>query len=148
MLDAPAARPFRQGLFFDGDATRQLVVNGALEFFADNAGVFSGDSRGKNILVVFQKFAGDFQNLFRRFSGAENHFGETFAQGAVCIHLRKADVGNGRSLESLENFIAADAAGAKFFQELSRFSNGHAPTMPQKSPTVTRENGASTFNGV
>jgi hypothetical protein len=46
-------------------------------------------------------------------------------------------------LKSLQNFFTSHAADSKFFQELNRFSNRHERTMPQKSPTVTRENRAA-----
>jgi hypothetical protein len=44
-------------------------------------------------------------------------------------------------LEGLQDFIPAHTAGAKFFQELSRFGNCHERTMPQKCRLVTREKG-------
>lgn len=105
--------------------------------------MFGGNAGRENILVVIQQFAGDFQNLLRRFSCAENNFGKAFAKGAMRIDLRETKVGNGRSLKGLQHFVPIDTAGTKFFQKLNCFGNCHAPTMPQKSPPVTRENGAS-----
>ena len=56
------------------------------------------------------------------------------------IDLRKTDVRDGRGLKGLQDFIAAHTAGAKFFQELSRFGDRHGLTMPQNLSLVTREN--------
>src|SRR5579863_4617073 len=46
------AGTFARGRFFDGDAARQLVVNGVLEFFAQGAGVGVGDARDENALLA------------------------------------------------------------------------------------------------
>jgi len=48
------------------------------------------------------------------------------------IDLGKANVCNGCGLKSLQNLFPAHTAGTKFFQELSRFGDRHAWTMPQK----------------
>jgi hypothetical protein len=42
-------------------------------------------------------------------------------------------------LERLQNPVAAHSAGAEFFQQLNRFGNSHAMTMPQECAPVTRE---------
>src|SRR6185437_179972 len=97
------------------------------------------DARRQHILMMLEKFAGDFQHLPRRLASAKNHLGKPFAQCAMRIHLREPDVRNRRRLERFQHLVTPHAARAEFFQELSRFSNCHAPTVPQKPPPVTNE---------
>jgi len=139
--DGDGAWPFRQRFFFNRKATGEFVVNGAFKFFSHGARVLRGNAGGENVLAVIEEFGGDFHDLLRCFAGAENHFGETFAQGAMSIHLGKADIRNGGGLKGLQDLFPAHTAGAEFFQELSRFGDRHVPTMPQKLAMVTRENG-------
>ena len=115
------------------------MMDGALEFFPQRAGVFGGDARDEHALPVFQKLGGDFDDLLRRLARAENDFGKIFAQRAVRVHLRKAEVGHRRGLEGAQDLVAAHAAGAELFQQAGGFGSCHALTMPQESALVTRE---------
>ena len=76
-----------------------------------------------------QDFRGYFDDLFRRFAAAENDFGETFAERAVCVHLREAEVGHRRGLERPQNLVAAHAARAELFEQLDGFGSCHGRNM-------------------
>ena len=114
-------------------------MDGAFEFFLERAGVFSRDARDEHRLSVFQKFRRDFDNLFRRLAGAENDFGEIFAERAVRVHLGKAEVSHRRGLEGAQDFFARNFSGAKLVQQLRGFNSCHRWKMPRELPAVTRE---------
>ena len=124
------------------------MVHGVFKFLFNGARVFGCDARGENIFTMLKNLGRDFGDLLRRFAGAKDHFGKPGAQRAMRIDLRETDVRNGCGLEGLQDFIASHAARAKFFQELSRFGNGHAVTMPQKRDLVTWENRWPIINDV
>ena len=117
------------------------MINRVLEIFPQQPRMLRRDARREHILMMIEKFAGDFQHLLRRLASAKNHLGKTLAQRAMRIHLREPDIRNRRRLERFQYLVTPHAARAEFFQELSRFSNCHAPTVPQKPPTVTNEVG-------
>ena len=108
------------------------MMDGAFEFLLHGARVFGCDARGEDVLAVIEKFGGNSDHLLGGFAGAEYHFGKAGAQRAMSIDLREPNVGDRRGLKGLQDFLAPDAAGAKFFQKLSRFGDCHALTMPQK----------------
>ena len=112
--DEPGA--LRQRLFLDGHAAGERMMDGALEFFAQRAGVFGVMRVTSTRLIVCQKFGGDFDDLLRRLARAKNHFGKTLAQGAMRVHLRKAEVGHRRGLKGLQDFLARNFSGAKLVQ--------------------------------
>ena len=114
-------------------------MNGALEFFAQRAGMCVGDARDENARIGRQNFRGYFDNLLRRFAAAENDFGKTLAERAVRVHLRETEVGDGRGLKCAQDFFARNCSSAELFQQADGFSNGHAMTMPQECAPVTRE---------
>ena len=101
------------------------MVDGALEFFAQGAGMGIGDARDEHARFGCQDFGGDFDDLFRCFAGAENDLGKTLAEGAVRVHLRKAEVGDRRGLERPQDLVPAHFAGAELFQQLNRLGNSH-----------------------
>ena len=78
-------------------------------------------------------FRGDPDDLLRRFTGAEDDLGKAFSQRAVGVHLREAEVGDRRGLKSPQQFVPADFAGPKFFQQLDGFRRSHRPRMPRVS---------------
>ena len=121
-----------RGPFFNRDAAGGFVMNDVLEFFSQRARVLGGDAGDQNPLLAFEKFRGNLQDLLGRFARAENDFGKTFAQSAMHVHLREAEVGDRRGLEGAQNLVAADAAGAKLFEESDSFRRGHGGRMPQK----------------
>ena len=104
--DADGSGTFGQGFFLDGHAAGKRVMDGALEFFAQGAGMAVGDARDEHALFGRQNFGGDFDHLFRRFARAENDFGKTFAQRAVRVHLRETEVGHRRGLKCAQDFVA------------------------------------------
>ena len=55
-------------------------MDGVLEFFPQGAGMFGVDTGDEHRLAVFEKFGGDFDDLFRRLARAKNDFGKIFAQ--------------------------------------------------------------------
>lgn len=57
----------------------------------------------------------------------------------MCVHLREAQVCDGRGLKRAYDLIAAHAAGTEFFQKLNGFSGCHTVTMPEAANRVTRE---------
>jgi len=115
-------------------------MNGALEFFAQHAGVTGANARHEHALLAFQKFSCDFDNLSGRFARAENDLGKPFAQRAVRVHLRKAEVGHRRGLECPQNPVTTHAAGAEFFQQLNGFGCRQPPKGIHLDALVTREN--------
>ncbi len=119
------AGSFAQRFFLDGEASRQFMVDGALEFAADRARVFVRDARGEDVVFAFQQGGGDFDDLLGGFARAENHFGKTVAQSPVRVHLRKPEIGHGCRLKCAEDFVPVDAAGAELIQKLDGFGYGH-----------------------
>jgi len=83
------------------------------------------DTRDEHARFGGQDFRGNFDDLFRRFAAAENDFGETFAERAVRVHPREAEVGHRCGLERPQDLVAADSARAELFQQLNCFGNSH-----------------------
>lgn len=75
---------------------------------------------------------GDLRDLLRGFVFAVNHLGKAFAQRAVQIDLREAQVRNGRRLKSMKHFLASGLSRPEPFQQLNRFFRCHAGSMPGK----------------
>lgn len=105
-------------------------MDGVLEFFPQGAGVFGRDARDEDALLVRHQGRRDFHDLDGRLARAEDHFGKTFAQRPVGVHLGEAEIRHGRGLKRVQHLLAAHAAGAKFFEELNGFSRRHLPTLP------------------
>ena len=63
--DGDGAGAFARGLFFDGDAARDFVMDGALEFFAQRARMFGGDAGDEDALLALEEFGGDADDLRR-----------------------------------------------------------------------------------
>jgi hypothetical protein len=57
----------------------------------------------------------------------------------MCVHLREAEVGDGRGLEGAQHLVPACLAGAKFLQQTDCFNGSHAPKIAQKPLAVTPE---------
>jgi hypothetical protein len=89
-------------------------------------------------IFMLKESAGDFQDLFRRFTCPEDHFGEAFAQSAVRIDLREAKVGHRGSLETSQQLFTADAACAKLFEEPDGFRGRHGVKMGEKEAKSKR----------
>ena len=132
--------PPGQRLFFDGDAPRQFVMDGELEFPAQFPRLLRRDARDEDALFVFQEPVSDFQDLLRRLARAEDDFWKTLAQRAVRVHLREAEVGEGRGLEGAQHLVPAGFAGAKFLQQSNCFNGSHGMKIAQKPRAVTPEN--------
>ena len=127
--DGDGAGPFRQRPFLDGHTTGDGVVNRLLEFFAQRPGLFGRDAGDQHPLFLGQDVRGDFNRLIRRFTGTKNHFGKTLAQGAMCVHLGKAKIGQRRGLKGAEHLPATRTASPESFQQLNRFARGHLRLM-------------------
>jgi hypothetical protein len=106
-----------------------LVVDGELEFFAQRAGMGVGDTRDEYARFRCQDFRGYFDDLFRRFAAAKNDFGETFAERAVRVHPREAEVGHRCGLERPQDLVAAHSACAELFEKLDGFGGCHGRKM-------------------
>ena len=115
-------------------------MNGAFELFAQRAGLTGVEARHKHPLFAFQKFCRDFDHLFRRFARPENDFRKTFAQRAVRIYLRKANVGQRGGLESPQDLVAAHTTGAEFFQQLNGLGRCHGKFMIYDWRKIKRSN--------
>ena len=105
-------------------------MDGASEFFANGPRVFGLDARDEQTLFVFVNFGGDFQHLLRGFARAIDDFGKTFPQSAVGVHLREPEIGQGRGLKGVQDFLAAKLPSPKLFQQLDGFGGCHAERMP------------------
>ena len=114
-------------------------MDGELEFPAQLPRLLRRDARDEDALFVFQEAAGDFQDLLRRFARAEDDFGKTLAQRAVRVHLREAEVGEGRGLEGAQHLVPVGFASAKFLQQTNCFNGSHGMKIPQKPRAVTPE---------
>ena len=101
------------------------MVDGALEFLPQRAGVLGGDAGDEHRLAEFKQFGGDFDDLLRRLARAKNDFGEIFPQRAVRVHLRETEIDHRRGLERPQDLVPAHAARAKLFQQLNRLNNSH-----------------------
>jgi hypothetical protein len=112
--DDDCAETFFCVSFFDRDTSGEFVVDGLLKLPFQNARMFRSDTRHENALFALDEFGSDFQDLLGRFARAEDHFGKSFAKGAMSVDFGKAEVDNGGGLEGLEDFVAADTAGSKF----------------------------------
>jgi len=123
----------------DGHAAGEVVMDGALEFFLQRAGVFGGDARDENLLAVFQKFGGNLYGLFRRLARAENDFGKIFPQRAMRVHLRETEISDRRGLEGAQDFFRRDFSRAKLCEQLGGLGRCHRRTMPHELAAVTRE---------
>ena len=106
------------------------MVNRALEFFLQGPGVFGGDAGDEDPLLVRHEGCGDFHDLLGRFARAKNHFGETFPQRPVGVHLGETEVRHRGGLKRVQHLIATHAAGAKLFKELNGYSRRHARKLP------------------
>jgi hypothetical protein len=115
------------------DASSEFVVGDSLKLLFQNARMFRSDTRYENALFALDEFRGYFQDLFGCFTRAEDHFGKSFAKGAMGVDLGKAEVDDGSGLEGLEDLVAADTAGSEFLEQLDCFSRRHAGKMRQKS---------------
>jgi len=133
------AGAFGRRVFLDGNAAGELVVNGAFEFLAKEAGVFDGDARDEDALFAFEELGGDFDDLFGCFAGAKNDFGKILAERAMRVHLGETEIYGGRRLESLQNLGPAHSARSEFFQQFRGFRCGHTANMPRGLRWVTRE---------
>ena len=72
-------------------------MDGVFKFFPNGFGLFGVEAGDQDRLLAGVNFGGDFDNLFWSLAGAKNDFGKTFAQGAVCIHLGKAQISDGQA---------------------------------------------------
>src|SRR5437879_7154748 len=84
------------------------------------------------MLLAIKQFAGNPEDLLGGFARPKNHFRKAFPQCAMHIHLRKSEVLERRRLKRAHDFVAADAAGAEFFEQPRRFRRRHQLTMPQE----------------
>ena len=74
------------------------------------------NARDQHPMVRFAYLRGDTGDLRRRFAFAENDFREVLAQGTVQIDFGKSKVRHRGGLEGVQDLLAADVAGTKFFQ--------------------------------
>ena len=116
------------------------MVNRVLEFFPQRLGVFGCDPRDEHILFAFDELARDGDDLGRSFARAEDDFGESLPQRAMCVHLREAKVCYGRSLKRAQHFIAPSFSSAEIFQQSCGFNSRHPVSMSGGRVGVTREN--------
>jgi hypothetical protein len=65
--------------------------------------------------------------------------GKPFRKRAVRVHLREAQVGQRRNLESPHDLVATHSTRAEFFQESDGFSGCHSGDDAQRPRMVTRE---------
>jgi hypothetical protein len=114
-------------------------MDGRFEFPAQFPRLLRRDACDEDALFVFQEAVGDFQNLIRCLARGEDDFGKTLAQRTMCVHLREAEVGEGRGLKGTQHLVPACLAGAKFLQQTDCFNGSHAPKIAQKPLAVTPE---------
>ena len=81
-------------------------------------------------MLALEELGGDFHDVVRRFTFAEDDLGKPSSQRPVSIHLGKAEVCYWRCLKCPHDFIAADTACPELFQEFHCFRRGHPSTLP------------------
>ena len=89
------------------------MPDGALELALEQPRGFGREPRDEDVLLALNELARDGDNLLRRLACAEDDFRKALAQRAVRIHLREAEVRDGRGLEGAENFVPAGTASAE-----------------------------------
>ena len=91
-------------------------MNRIFEFFSQGFRVFGVDSGGKDVLLLGDQSGGNLRDLGRRFTRTVNNFRETFAESAVRVHLREAEVRDRSGLKRAQYLIAIHLTITVFFE--------------------------------
>lgn len=76
-----------------------------------------GDARDEQVLLAAEDRTGDLDDLLGGFPGAEDHFGEAFAERPLKIDLCEGEFGDRRGLERAQYSIRIHRTSSKFFEE-------------------------------
>jgi hypothetical protein len=112
-------------------------MHGVLEFAAHRSRMSISDTSDQHPLFRLHQPGRNFDHLLGSFTGAENHFGKTTAQRPVRIDLGKAEIGDRRSLERAQHFVAFGAAAPEFTgrENATGSQNGHGEKMARLGAT-------------
>src|SRR6185503_2334816 len=101
--------------------------------------VVFGDPGDQKALFPLVNFFGDFHDLVGRFARAKDNLRKTLSQRAMSVHLGEAEIGDGGSLEALQDLFPADLAVTKTLEQGIGFVDRHGKKMSPNLRTVTRE---------
>ena len=77
------------------------------------------------MIFAFQDSTRNLHDMFRSFAGAENHFGKTFSEGAMSIHLSEREFCHRRGLESAQHCVCIQRTVSKLIEEIPPFLRRH-----------------------
>ncbi len=135
--DRDSPRTLRQRRAINREAPGQFVMVDFGELPTQSLGVLGVDAGGQDAFTGFEQFRSNLHQVLRRLAGTEDHLRKPAAQRAVCVHLGKAQIGHGGSLESLQNGFAFHRARPVTLQKLNCFRCGHPRRMAQDPEPVT-----------
>ena len=123
--DRDGARRFLERPGLDRDAARHRVIDRPSKPLAQGAGVIGRDPRDQHSSIRFDDARRNLHHLIGRFARAINHLGETFAQGAMSVHLGKTKISHRSGLKSAQHRVAVDEPVAKTVEQFGGFGGCH-----------------------